>query len=497
MIYINGQIHTMMDHAEVCSAMIVRDQIIIETGTTEQILKLQQQGEQIIDLQKNCVVPGFNDSHMHFICTGLCADEVKLHNSRSIQEIQNECKQYLLSNADCTHISGTGWSEQIIDNSVYPTKEDLDLVSTQIPIVISRICMHIGVANSAALQLYEAVTSKSLTEEQKQSGLIKESQLFELQGLLPQPSVDKLHRIILKQQAALNAVGITSVQSDDLFYVNAIQAYEQAQLNNELTVRVHLQRRFDRKSIEGPFLTNGPLKFFADGSLGAKTAALQEPYLHSDQHGLMLFTDNELKQKLTFQSVVHAIGDAAITQVVNTIHQLDTQNANRSGIVHFQITTPEIIEKVARGNILLLVQPVFLLSDHELLNERISSELQNTSYSWNSCLKQKIHLSFGTDAPIESFNPLLNIYAAVTRRSKIGVLNANECLTVEESVKCYTAESAYAEFKEQTKGKLAKGFLADFVVLEKDIFTINQEEIKDVRVLQTYVGGKKVFDLQK
>jgi hypothetical protein len=252
----------------------------------------------------------------------------------------------------------------------------------------------------------------------------------------------------------------------------------------------------------------GPIKLFADGSLGARTAYLREDYKDdSGNRGVRIYTDDELDEITRYidsnnkQMLIHAIGDGAIKQVLNSYKKIIFNGNNkRHGIVHLQITDEEIFKMMKDLDCLALVQPIFLNYDIHIVENRVGEKLAKTSYAFNTLIKRGVHLSLGTDAPVEDLNPFNNLYCAVNRKDLNGYpdksWNESEKMDIYDAIDAYTKGSAYVSFEEGVKGRLEKNYYADFVVLDDDIFEIDTERIKDIKINRTVVDGEIVHENQ-
>jgi predicted amidohydrolase YtcJ len=256
----------------------------------------------------------------------------------------------------------------------------------------------------------------------------------------------------------------------------------------------------------GTFLSMGPVKLFADGTLGGQTAWMREPYLDKPEtRGFPAIDEislNRFVQKASargMQVLIHAIGDAGIDAVISAFEKVTSLGKNplRHGIIHCQVTTADLLERMARNKILGLVQPVFLADDMHIVSDRVGPALASTSYAWGTMERLGVPVSYGTDAPVGSLDPLLGMEWAVLRRGSGGPSSAafypDERVDVYSAVVAYTIGSAYSGFEEHIKGRIAPGFLADLVFLDKDIFTIQPDEIHKARVLRTICAGETVY----
>jgi predicted amidohydrolase YtcJ len=256
-----------------------------------------------------------------------------------------------------------------------------------------------------------------------------------------------------------------------------------------------------------PWLGLGPLKLFKDGSLGARTATLRAPYLDDPGNtGVEAMSAAQVDAMMAaaalhrVQVITHAIGDRAVSDMLDAYEKVlppDGSNPLRHSIVHYQCLDPDIIARTKKLGVIAQVQPIFLNTDIHAVGSRFSPQMIRWFLPFKSCLAAGLHLSFGSDCPVEDCNPFLGLHAAVNRQDSAGQppegLHPEENLDVAAAVDCFTRESAYAEFQEDTKGRIAEGYLADFVVLDRDIFTCDRSEIRAIRPVETIVGGKTTY----
>lgn len=537
-ILVNGKVYTVDNKRSIKEAIAIKNGIIADIGTNEEILSLKNDNTEIIDLKGKLILPGFNDSHMHLVNLGYTLSKVSLYGVSSLDEIGKRIYEYIEENKlkKGTWIMGNGWNQDYFqDEKRFPTRYDLDKISTEYPIVITRICGHVIVANSLALKLLNITKDTpqveggyiDVDEYGEPLGIFREKAIYIVFNSLPSPSNEEIKRMIKKAVKELNKQGITSVGTDDFGalpnrdYKQILKAYFELKDNKVLNVRVNEQCLLGTKDEFTSFLEEGyntswgdenfrigPLKILLDGSLGARTAALTKPY--NDQHdtiGILTMEEEELYDLVEFahknntQLAIHAIGDRAIYVAMEGIERAlkkYTRNNHRHGIVHCQITDEVLLNKFKELELIAYIQPIFLDYDWKIVRDRVGEELEKTSYNWKTLVNKRVNIACGSDAPVETFNVLYGIYEAVTRMD----LNGNpkggwlpeQKLTVEEAVYGYTMGGAYSTFEENIKGSIEKGKLADLVVLSRDIFEIPKEEIKDVEVEMTIFNGKIVYE---
>jgi predicted amidohydrolase YtcJ len=538
-LYKNGNVHTMDDAISTADAFVVDNNKFVYVGTeagAREYLKLDSYNE--VDLEGLLVIPGFNDSHMHLLHYAKCMKNVNFVGVRSIKEIRERIKETLLKReeGDKSWIEGQGWNhDYFTDEKRFPNKFDLDDITGDIPTIILRTCFHIGVLNSAAMRLINLNKETApqygdlveLLPDGEPNGVIKEN-LFEIvKTNISTLDAEATKNLLFHAQYNALAQGITSVQSDDVGYVREnnydilFEAFHQLDEENKLKIRISEQCLIQTTSEIQEFFDKGYkfgygnekyrvncIKLLSDGSLGARTAALRYPYCDDPStKGLKLFTQEELNDLVLLAHsnecpvAIHAIGDKAIEMSLDAIENAklkDTAHNPRHGIVHCQITDEELLNRIKELNVLTYIQPIFIDYDMNIAQDRVGNELAETSYAWKTMIDKGIHTAFGTDCPVESFDTMPNIYCAVTRKNITGdekkEFLTKEKMSMDEALRAYTIEGAYASGEEKIKGSISVGKLADFILLDKDLYNLeNEEEILSTKVVATYVDGEKVY----
>lgn len=533
----NGKVYTLDHKGTVAEAIGIKGNKIAFVGKDEEALALKSKDTTVIDLKGKMVVPGFNDSHMHLLSYGYTATKIELNNAKSIDDLILLGKELLekgeLKEGDW--ILGRGWNNDYFDDNRLPTRHDLDKITTDFPICYTRVCGHIVVTNSKALEV-AGIDKNSpqvpggefdLDENGEPLGIFRESAMDLIYGAIPDPDIESIKDMILKCSEDAVKQGITSIQTDDFEqlpkkdYEKIIKAYLELIDEGKMKVRVYEQCIFsDIRKLEeflakgyttgwgNEYFKIGPLKILADGSLGARTAYLREPY-NDDREttGIHLFTQEELDRfVLTAHNggmhvAIHAIGDGAMYMAFESIEKALRENPredHRHGIVHCQITDMNLLNKYKELDVIAYIQPIFLDYDIHIVEDRIGKERTKYTYNWKRMMDMGIHLAGGSDCPVEKFDVLPNLYSAVTRKDLSGYPEngwlPDQKLTVDEALRIFTVEGAYASFEEDIKGTLEVGKLADIAVLEKDLHDIESEDIKDVKVDLTIMDGKIVYE---
>lgn len=534
----NGKIY--IEKGCFADALIIDDDVITLAGCERDIMACCDTADMVYDCGGKTVLPGFNDSHMHIMQFAEMLNEVRIDDVASVDELINRCRDFACRYPDrCSGgIHACGWNQELFtDDPRIPDRHDLDRISTDIPIILERVCGHIVSVNTKLIQLL------GLDENSPQypngefvrepggfpSGVFKGNACMHAGSVIPALSIDEKRSALIRAMKHAASMGITSIQSNDIAddfpdIREAIMMLQDIFDNNEASVRYHYQMHLDTfeefedcvrdglilpaaaPDVHDMWLTPGPLKLYKDGSLGAGTAYLRSGYADDRSNkGLQWLTSEEMDRFCTaacdhgIQVITHAIGDKAIQEAAASYEKAFVNGVNklRHGIVHCQITDSDLIETIRRKDILVFAQPVFIDSDMHIVDKLCGDELASSSYAFGTMLRQGIHLSYGTDCPVETCDPFLNIYEAVTRKDKHGYpatgFYPDEAVDVAAAIDAYTLESAYAQFAENVKGRLKPGFAADLVVLDKDIFTVDADEIKDIRPVLTMTGGRIVY----
>lgn len=516
-------------------AVAVNNGKIFKIGTNKEILAYKTDTTKIIDLAGKTLLPGFIDSHLHLLNYGISLQLVDLENTDSIKNLILRMKNFIKENniPSGIWVRGMRFNHHNFTEKRLPTKEDLDQISTEHPIILSRVCGHVIVANSKAMEVCNidnrtpqvAGGHFDLDKSGSPTGIFSENALYLVYDKIPKPSKGELKEYIKTAANKLLQFGITSVQSDDFIvypdsYEIIIEAYTELVKENNLPIRVYEQCNFKDLNSLNNFLKNsyyqtvsndffnlGPLKILADGSLGARTAYLKEPYTDDpNTNGIPVFTEQELDNLVItahnsdMAVAIHAIGDMAITMALNSIDKAQKLNpkANiRHSIIHCQITNNELLDRFKEQNVIAHIQPLFVATDLHFVEERIGKERATTSYNWKGFLDRGINVAFGSDAPVESPNVFQGIYAAITRKDLIGFPQNGwykaQQLTLRQALFGYTLGAAYAAYEENIKGSITVGKYADFIVISEDLFNMEPDRIKDIAVEMTFVNGKMVF----
>lgn len=516
----NGQMFTMRHQDDIFSAVAIKDGFIQKIGHSE-ILELATDDTEVIDLENKCVFPGFNDSHMHLLGHGASLSQVDLSSARSIDDVIEMTKVYINENnieAD-QWVVGRGWNQDFFDVQEIPTCDDLDKISKEHFIFLRRACGHVATSNSKILDTFNL--SKSLTTidgGEYENGVFKENALDLVTSNMPIPTKDDLKKWIQTGIKDLLSMGITSVQSDDLCVFSeklipaVFQSFIEMDIQGQLELRVYEQSLYRnakllKEAIDTGYKQNkgsynfklGPLKILGDGSLGGRTAWLNKAYADDPStQGIHMYTQDELNeyvllaQENNIASAIHCIGDKMLDSALDAIENANNQSPNpnlRHGIVHCQITTKEQLERMKKMNVMAYVQPIFLDYDAHIVYDRVG-KLADTSYNWKTMMDLDLRISFGSDAPVDSADPIQGIHCAVTRTGLNGLPKEGylkeQSISVYNAIYNYTVESAFASYEEDIKGKILPDYLADLVVIDGPIFN----DVLSSKVNMTIVNGQ-------
>ena len=537
----NAKIATMDENNPVAtSAVVIGDFFAYvgdEQGAAAFLAQRPQKELKELDCKGQFLLPGFNDSHMHYMHYCKAKMGANLGPSSSIDDLVARMKDFFDNRYDKTSglwVTGEGWNQDnFTDEKRFPNNRDLDAVTTEYPILVMRTCFHVGAMNSKAMELLginKDTVGKygeyaELWPDGTPNGVVKEIVLDDIKCNLPAPSLDQLLDKLIESQHDLFAYGITSVQSDDFKYFPDGGAYDmmarirKASDRGELKLRIAEQAlMYSLEEMETFFDENGwddsfgnrsfkisCIKLLADGSLGARTAFMRQPYADDPTtKGLALFSQEDLDAMVwkahenNMAAAIHAIGDGAIEMCLDAIEKARKGMPHlhpRHGIVHCQITDEKQLQRFKELDVIAYIQPVFIDYDMHIVFDRVGKTLGDTSYAWKTLIESGVKAPFGTDCPVENFDPFRGIYCAATGKDTQGRGPAwpQQILSRQQALYGYTAAGAYSSFDETVKGKIQPGMYADFITLDTDLLTCADEDILKAKVTATYINGNCVF----
>ena len=535
-LFINGEIYSMKKEGEKFQSLGVKDGKITFLGTNEEAKNVSS--KELIDLKGKMMIPGMADAHLHLYayCQNLTfVDLSKVHN---INEMINLMKEKVKNVKKGDWVKGVNFDQSKWKENRFPTLEEMDSISKDNPIIIKRCCLHAVVANSKALKMagigknYQAGSGGivELDKDGMPNGILREQSTKVFDDILPDPLKDievqkKIMQDVLNDMSSKGITTIHTYAAKIWQYNEDISIYKNFEKEEKLPLRVTvcIDELFEPEILTKEKLNNpyrkvqlGAYKIFSDGSMGSRSAALKKPYSDDPQNsGFMLFTQEELNNKILtgyehgLQPAIHAIGDRALDMTLAAIEytlkttkekgMTDEEQKNRLPfrIIHVQMIDDDLLERMKKLPLVLDIQPIFLCTDLHWIEDRIGKERLKGSFALKTMEKAGLIQTGGSDCPVETYEPLKGIYAAVTRQDMEGYpiegFLPEERLSVYEALCMYTKNVPYATGQESVLGTLEIGKFADLTVLEKNLFKIDKKEIKDIKVEQTYVAGNCVF----
>lgn len=541
--FIHGNVITVDPAFGRTEAFLVDGESFSTVGSTEEILKevkmAEEKGEgpvSIVDLEGKTVLPGFNDSHLHLLNYAYGLSKYDCSRASSIEEMVDQCRAYIEEKKipAGSWVSGRGWNQVFLKENRPPRKEDLDRISTEHPIVFTRVCEHMVVANSKALEV-AGITELSKNPEGGEiekdesghlTGMLKETARYLIYRIIPPKTVDEIKDMLEEAIKTASAFGVTSAQTDDFEtfsdkdWRKVLKAYKELIDEGRMNIRVYEQcllPQIDRLkeflkegNVTGKgdaYFKIGPLKLLTDGSLGGRTAYLSKPYADApDRRGIPVFTREELDEliitahKAGMQLVCHGIGDGAMNMIIDSFEKaqkvLPKEDA-RPGIIHVQITDLPLIRRFKEQKVLAYLEPVCLNSDLHIARERVGEELEKTSYNYRTFCDMGIRTPMSSDCPVDSLNPFDSMYVGVNRVDYKGFPEGGympeQKLTVEQMIKGFTIDGAYASFEEDKKGSIETGKYADFIIVSADPLKVPNLSLRQIQVEETYLGGRRIY----
>jgi len=523
-IYINAKIWTGDNANPWASAIAVAKDKILFVG--KDYAGYKTGNTKIIDVKGKMIVPGFIDNHTHFLSGGYQLASVNLRYVKSPAEFISTLKNYVNSLSDNRWIQGGDWDHETWGGEL-PRKEWIDSITGNHPVFINRYDGHMALANSIALKLAGInkttanpaggeIVRDEITGEP--TGVLKDEAMNLIYAVIPDPSQTELDEYLQRAIQEAFSHGVTQV--NDMSSYGGwpdLATYRRAHANHTLDLRIYsfvpiytwarLDSFVNQNGRGDDMLHWGGLKGFVDGSLGSTTAWFYKPYLDAPNTTGLQVTDTILLRKWIIEAdsaglhvTVHAIGDRANDWLLNVYEEAEKLNGNRDRrfrVEHAQHLTQQAIPRFAQLHVIPSMQPYHAIDDGKWAAKRLDTARLKRTYAFRSLLNTGANVTFGSDWTVAPLDPIAGIYAAVTRRT-LDDKNPNgwfpeEKISVEQALKCYTANNAYAGFMENKTGMLKAGMLADFVVLSDDIFTILPENIRNIQVLLTVVDGKEVY----
>jgi hypothetical protein len=533
LILTNGRVWTGWEERPEVEALAIRGGVIAAAGSDAEARRLASPETRIEDLGGRRVVPGFIDSHTHFISGGRYLLGVDLREARSEKEMAALLGRYAARQPAGRWILDGNWDHERWSPARLPSRASIDPLTPDHPVLVSRLDGHMALANSLALE--RARVTRATPDPPggridrdprtgEPTGILRDAAMALVDRVVPLPSPEEQDEALAAAQAHAASLGVTSIHDMSSGSLEGFQrdleAFRRARARGRAQPRVYacaplsewqwLRDEIGRAGGGDAWLRLGGLKGFMDGSLGSTTAYFFEPYVDSPHTRGLLTGDMAEEgvmqtlitaaQSAGLQVNVHAIGDRANVMLLDLFAEAQRQGAprgRRQRIEHAQHLRPQEIPRFAAEGVIASMQPYHVIDDGSWAEKRIGYERCHTTYAFRSLLDSGARLAFGSDWPVASLDPLWGVYAAVTRRTRDGRHPGGwipeQKITVEEALRAYTRDATYAELEEGRKGVLRPGYLADLVVLSRDILAIPPEEIPQARVERTLVGGRVVY----
>ena len=515
---IDGNVITLNSFQPSAEAIAITKAKIVKVGTTKEINSWIGKDTKIFDLQGRTVIPGLIDSHIHVSDFGKVLTWIDLKSVNSIKELKRSLRERAQNIPKGRWIIGNGWDQTRFVEKRYPHFQDLDEVSPDNPVVLYHQCGRVCVVNSKALEL-AGVTNETMspsggtiekdTETGEPTGILRENATDLVWKKIPEPSEEELIESASLACEKIVEAGVTSIDWI-ISSSTEISIIQRLRLENKLPLRVHIiapANILDQLDTLGSLLDVGDnatrtlaVMVFVDGSLAARTAALSEPYIDElATKGQLLYSQEELDilvakaHKAKFRLVMHAMGDQAVDTALTAIEKalMETpRKDHRYRIEHASVLNKELIQRIKELGMIVSIQPKCVISEFSVWSavERLGPKRARWLYPLKTMINEGIRVIGGSDCPMESLSPLLGIQAAVTRQ-----FFSEEQITVDDALRMYTVNAAYASSEDAVKGSIEEGKLADLTVLSGDLRTTPPSKIGGVKVSMTLVGGKVVY----
>jgi predicted amidohydrolase YtcJ len=529
-VFINGEVITVDGNNRVVEAVAVKDNRIIAVGSNKEIKEHVFNETTIVDLDGKTLLPGFIDAHLHLTIygTNLLGVSCIAPHIQCLEDIFTDLRRKAKETPKGKWVRAWGFNETTLDENRFPTKEELDKISLDHPIVIIRTCNHTSIANSKALHL----AGISENTEDPEGGIIERNpdgtltgklienahmQLFEFASY----TEEELQKGMMLASNEFIQAGITSVHDAGAYGDGSetLRIMQQASKANDIKVRVYAiigsltnSHDFVKKMVEAGPITGlgddwfkiGPAKLFTDGSSTGPTIATREGYSHNpNDHGITYYSQDDLDRilgeahKKGFQITAHAQGDRAIEMILNCIERAVEEHPredHRHRIEHAGIASPDLQARMKKLGVVIIPNPVFMYVNGDKYLEYYGDRV-NVMYPTRDYIDQDIIAAFGSDTPVTFADPLLGIHAAVNRETRLGnSVGKNQRIGVMEAIRAYTWNGAFASFEENRKGSIEIGKLADLVVLNDRILKVDPTNIKELKVELTMIDGKVLYD---
>jgi len=514
----NALVYTVDSSFSNAEAFAVKDGKIIAVGKSVELLNTYEATEKL-DAGGKTIYPGFIDAHAHFISYGQSLFSVDLYDAKSFDEVINRVQQFAADHPNETWIRGRGWDQNKFPGKAFPSNEKLNELFPNQPVLLERVDGHACIANAKALEIAGAQPGQTITggtfetKNGKLTGILIDNAGELVASKIPYPSKEEMERWLMAAQEKCFAQGLTTITDCGLSY-RAVDLLDTLQKEGKLNMRLYImlnddKANYDRYLSKGPYKTDKlfvkGFKVYADGALGSRGACLLQPYTdRPNWSGFLLNTLSHydsvaaLLSNTDFQMCTHAIGDSANRTVLKVYNKyLKGKNDKRWRIEHAQIINKEDFNLFGSASVIPSVQPTHATSDMYWAAERLGTERLKGGYALKQLLQQNGWLPLGTDFPVEDISPFKTLLAAVFRKDAKGYPPAGfqmeNALSREETIRGMTIWAAKAGFLEKEIGSIETGKKADFIILDKDLMHVSEQDVLNTKVIATYSNGKKVY----
>jgi predicted amidohydrolase YtcJ len=525
LLLVNGRLITMDATRPAASALAIRAGRIVAVGDEAEARQAAAPGAEVIDLAGRTATPGLNDAHAHPMAVGFALADLDLGTppNRSISDLVALVEETAKARKTGTWIVGRGYDQARLREQRHPTRHDLDAVAPDHPVLLIRACHHIGVANSRALALVGITASTpdpdggtiDRDEHGEPTGVLRETAFERARATIGEPTEDQIAEALVLGGKAFLASGVTSAVEAGIGRPEQLRAYQRLRREDRLPVRSYLMMLIDetlddlvalgvRTGLGDERLRIGPAKLFSDGSIGGRTARMRRPYEgQPDNVGLWMMPEADLKAKVLkahragFQVGIHAIGDAAIDLVLDAYEeamQSDPRPDPRHRIEHCSIVDEATIARIARLGVIPIPGTSFLYHFRDAYIQNLGYERLRYTYGMASFARHGVIAAASTDAPVVPTRATIGLQTMMTRRDVDGAeVWPEEAVSLDEAIRAYTVNGAYASFEEGIKGTLAPGMLGDVTVFETDLREVAPGDIGGVRIGYTIAEGSVVY----
>jgi predicted amidohydrolase YtcJ len=524
----NGRIVTMDPNQPKATAIAIRGGKIAAVGSDNEAAEAAGSKAEAIDLKGRTATPGLNDAHAHPMSVGFALADLNLASppNRSIADLVTLVQRETQRRPPGSWIVGRGYDQARLDDQRHPTRHNLDEISPDHPVLLMRACHHIAVANSRALALANVSAATpdpdggtiDRDEHGEPTGVVRETAMEMVRAMIGQPTVDQMTEALFLGGKAFLASGVTSTAEAGIHRPEEMHAYQQLREQGKLPVRTYLMMIIDemldpliqtgiRTGLGDTWIRIGPAKLFSDGSIGGRTARMRRPYEgEAENVGLWMLPPDEIKQKVLkahtagFQVGIHAIGDAAIELILDAYEEAmwaAPRPDPRHRIEHCSIIDEGLLARIAKLGVVPIPGTSFLHTFRDAYIQNLGMDRLRYTYGMASFALHRIIAAASSDAPVVPPSATVGLQTMMTRLdSKGNAVWPEEAISLDDALRAYTVNGAYASFEEKIKGTLAPGYLGDVTVFETDLRSVNPGEIGNVQVDLTIADGNVVYQRQ-